>query len=328
VVVADQREGIEPKTMARPAGSPSPLRIGELLVRRALIDPNDLALALSEQELSTGSAPLGRLLVRLGAIDEDDLTVTLAEQSGMRVVDLDRDPPPESSVLSRITREAAFRLQALPLRYEEGGLVIALAEPPSRDVRREILKLSGRQADFVLANARLLADAIERWYPHPSLVNAAPPAGADTTIDLQLRRTVTPSLHFQSNGRVDIAGVHGTSAIAPASDRVVAWLLAHAADVGASAIHLVEEPPDLRVRVSVNGRMRDTTVLPAATGDILVRRVLRAVGLDADAAVAVAQSGRLSSAEPGFGPRVRVTTMPTGPGRTIVCAVERPAVSS
>ena len=326
--MADQREGIEPKTMARPAGSPSPLRIGELLVRRALIDPNDLALALSEQELSTGSAPLGRLLVRLGAIDEDDLTVTLAEQSGMRVVDLDRDPPPESSALSRITREAAFRLQALPLRYEEGGLVIALAEPPSRDVRREILKLSGRQADFVLANARLLADAIERWYPHPSLVNAAPPAGADTTIDLQLRRTVTPSLHFQSNGRVDIAGAHGASAITPASDRVVAWLLAHAADVGASAIHLVEEPPDLRVRVSVNGRMRDTTVLPAATGDILVRRVLRAVGLDADAAVAVAQSGWLSSAEPGFGPRVRVTTMPTGPGRTIVCAVERPAVSS
>ena len=326
--MADQREGIEPKTMARPAGSPSPLRIGELLVRRALIDPNDLALALSEQELSTGSAPLGRLLVRLGAIDEDDLTMTLAEQSGMRVVDLDRDPPPESSALSRITREAAFRLQALPLRYEEGGLVIALAEPPSRDVRREILKLSGRQADFVLANARLLADAIERWYPHPSLVNAAPPAGADTTIDLQLRRTVTPSLHFQSNGRVDIAGAHGVSAITPASDRVVAWLLAHAADVGASAIHLVEEPPDLRVRVSVNGRMRDTTVLPAATGDILVRRVLRAVGLDADVAVAVAQSGWLSSAEPGFGPRVRVTTMPTGPVRTIVCAVERPAVSS
>ena len=326
--MADQREGIEPKTMARPAGSPSPLRIGELLVRRALIDPNDLALALSEQELSTGSAPLGRLLVRLGAIDEDDLTVTLAEQSGMRVVDLDRDPPPESSALSRITREAAFRLQALPLRYEEGGLVIALAEPPSRDLRREILKLSGRQADFVLANARLLADAIERWYPHPSLVNAAPPAGADTTIDLQLRRTVTPSLHFQSNGRVDIAGTRGASAITPASDRVIAWLLAHAADVGASAIHLVEEPPDLRVRVSVNGRMRDTTVLPAATGDILVRRVLRAAGLDADAAVAVAQSGWLSSAEPGFGPRVRVTTMPTGPGRTMVCAVERPAVSS
>jgi type II secretory ATPase GspE/PulE/Tfp pilus assembly ATPase PilB-like protein len=312
--------------MARPAGSPSPLRIGELLVRRALIDPNDLALALSEQELSTGSAPLGRLLVRLGAIDEDDLTVTLAEQSGMRVVDLDRDPPPESSAVGRITREAAFRLQALPLRYEEGRLVIALAEPPSRDVRREILKLSGRQADFVLANARLLADAIERWYPHPSMVNAALPTGADTTIDLELRPALAPSLHFQADGRVEVAGTRGASGVTPATDRVVAWLLAHAADVGASAVHLVEQPPDLRVRASVNGRMRDTTVLPAATGDILVRRVLRAVGVDVDAAVP--QSGWLYSAEPGFGPRVRVTTTPTGTGRTVVCAMERPPMSS
>jgi hypothetical protein len=113
----------------------------------------------------------------------------------MRVVDLDRDPPPESSALSRITREAAFRLQALPLRYEEGGLVIALAEPPSRDVRREILKLSGRQADFVLANARLLADAIERWYPHPSLVNAAPPA-SDPPIDRLNSDGRSAILHF------------------------------------------------------------------------------------------------------------------------------------
>ena len=121
--------------------------------------------------------------------------MTLAEQSGMRVVDLDRDPPPESSALSRITREAAFRLQALPLRYEEGGLVIALAEPPSRDVRREILKLSGRQADFVLANARLLADAIERWYPHPSLVNAAPPA-SDPPIDRLNSDGRSAILHF------------------------------------------------------------------------------------------------------------------------------------
>jgi type II secretory ATPase GspE/PulE/Tfp pilus assembly ATPase PilB-like protein len=311
--------------MARPAGSPSPLRIGELLVRRALIDPNDLALALSEQELSTGSAPLGRLLVRLGAIDEDDLTVTLAEQSGMRVVDLDRDPAPESSAVDRITREAAFRLQALPLRYEEGRLLVALAEPPSREVRREILMLSGRQADFVLANARLLTHAIERCYPHPSLVNAAPAAGADPTIDLEPRRALTPSLHFQANGRVEVAGTPGASASTPAGDRVVAWLLAHAADVGASAVHLVEQPPELRVRASVNGRMRDTTVLPAASGDILVRRVLRAVGLDAD--TAVPQNGWLHSAEPGFGPRVRVTTAPTGTGRTVVCAMERPPVN-
>ena len=76
------------ESQARPAGSPSPLRIGELLLRRALIDHDDLTLALSEQSLSVQSPPLGRLLVGLGAIDEDVLVQTLAEQSGMRIVDL------------------------------------------------------------------------------------------------------------------------------------------------------------------------------------------------------------------------------------------------
>jgi type II secretory ATPase GspE/PulE/Tfp pilus assembly ATPase PilB-like protein len=349
--VADRHEDKERQAMARPAGSPSPLRIGELLVRRALIDPDDLALALSEQDMDGGSAPLGRLLVRLGAIDEDVLTVTLAEQSGMGIVDIDQDTPPEPSTLGRITREAAFRLRALPLRYEEGRLVVALAEPPTRDVRREILKLSGRQPDFVLANARLLADAIEQWYPHPSTVAVAPVAGTDTTIDMELRpnepRTAhftarrpdderpraEQSLHFQPDGGIDIGGNSGASGIAhaavpstpriaeseraaPAEDRVVAWLLAHAAGLGASAVHLIEQPPELHVRARVDGRMRDATVLPTAAGDILVRRVLRAGGLDVDAPAH--QSGWLDSSAPGFGPRVRVTTAPTRAGRTVI----------
>ena len=173
----------------------------------------------------------------------------------MRIVDLDRDPAPESSALDRITREAAFRLEALPLRYEEGRLVIALAEPPTRDVRREILKLSGRQPEFVLANTRLLADAIERWYPHPSIANADLVTVADTTVALEAPNPTVPSLHFQTDGRVDVGGKRGASGLTPTSDRVVAWLLAHAADAGATAVHLVEEPPDTRVRASVDGRM-------------------------------------------------------------------------
>ncbi len=318
--------------MATPARSPSPLRIGELLVRRALIDQNDLALALAEQELSSGSAPLGRLLVRLGAIDEDVLTATLAEQSGMGIVDLDPDTPPEPSTLGRMTREAAFRLRALPLGYEEGLLVVALAEPPTRDVRREIQKLSGRQPDFVLANGSQLADAIEHAYPHPSTVAVAPLVGTDTTIDMELRPNepgmdlftarspaderprAEHAVHFQPDGGVDIGGT--TGAPAPTGDRVVAWLLGHAAALGASAVHLIEQPPELHVRAHVDGQMRDTTVLPMAAGDILVRRVLRAGGLDADAPAP--QSGWLDSSAPGFGPRLRVTTAPTDAGRTVI----------
>ena len=357
----------ERQPMARPAGLPSPLRIGELLLRRAFIDQDDLALALAEQELSSHSPPLGRLLVRLGAIDEDVLTVTLAEQSGMPVVNLHQEPAPDPSALDRIPRETAYRLQALPMRYVEGRLVIALAEPPTRALRREILSVSGRQPDFVLANASVLADAIARWFPHPSQAAVQPFDGAETTIDVEPRpderparprevrdpRTTQPladaSVHFQPDGRVNVDGkLHDAphfraencvsempssqylSAAPPVSepeqvanielrahDRVVTWLLAHADDVGASSVHVIEESPEFRVRVRIDGTMRDTTKLPAVAGNILVRRLLRATGLEIDAHAT--QSGWLRSSLPGFGTTLlHVRTALTSSGRTVV----------
>ena len=330
------------ESTAKPAGSPSPLRIGELLLRRALIDQDDLALALSEQSLSVQSPPLGRLLVRLGAIDEDVLVHTLAEQSGMRIVDLGLETRPDPSAVDRIPREAAFRLQALPLRYEQGRLVVALAEPPTREARREILKTSGRQPEFVLAIPSALSAAIERWYPHPSSVVVPPYDVPATTIDVEpLRDERLPrrtrggwpkpeqpeqplgdtALHFRPDGRVSVADSESEPG-ASVDDRVVGWLLAYADDLGASSVHLIEEPSELRVRARIDGRMRDTTTLPAAAGTILLRRMLRASGLETDSHAT--QTGWLVSASPGFGEALHVRTALTRSGRTVVVRSANP----
>jgi hypothetical protein len=280
----------------RPAGAPSPLRIGELLRRSGLIDHDDLALALSEQELTPNSPPLGRVLLRLGAIDEATLTVTLAEQFGMRVVDLSREASPDPSALARLTREAANRLQALPLRYEDGQLMVVVAEPPTRETQREILKLSGRQPAFVLATAKTLQTAIDQWFPHPSTLVDHLPDGADPTLDVEPLRDEVQShrlfSHLLTDSRANINEANGQSsrgddANRPTSgvrvdDRVVAWLLTHAGDLGATSVHLVEEPPNLRVRVRVNRAIRETTVLPTTAGTILLRRILGASGIRLD----------------------------------------------
>ena len=70
-------------------GRPSHLRLGEILIRRGLIDQDDLALGLAQQDLDDHDLPLGRLLVNLGAISDETLTSALAEQSGLAVVDLE-----------------------------------------------------------------------------------------------------------------------------------------------------------------------------------------------------------------------------------------------
>jgi type II secretory ATPase GspE/PulE/Tfp pilus assembly ATPase PilB-like protein len=305
-------------------GSPSPLRIGELLCRSGLIDHDDLALALSEQELTSDSPPLGRVLLRLGAIDEATLTVTLAEQFGMRVVDLDREGTPEPSALARISREAAHRLLALPLRYEDGQLVVVVADPPTRETQREILKLSGRQPVFVLATGKTLAAAIDEWFPHPSMVVDDPSDGSDAIVDVELRRDdtdtresrapVVPDDQTRRDHTSDLLTVAGVRV----DDPVVAWLLDNADEVGATSVHLVEDGAELHVRVRVDGEMHESAVLPPTAGTILVRRVLGASGIRVDARGV--QRGSIP-AVPGIRDDWQVRSQPTASGR---CVILRP----
>ena len=111
---------------------------------------DDLARALSEQDVDDEDLPLGRLLVERGAITEATLTRALAEQSGLPVVDLELLTP-DPDVVAGLSKEVASRLLALPLERRHDVTIVAVAEPPTRDFRREIIRVLHARVDFVLA---------------------------------------------------------------------------------------------------------------------------------------------------------------------------------
>ena len=255
---------------AEPAG-PSHLRLGEILIRRALIDQDDLALALAQQDLEGRDAPLGRLLVNLGAISDVTLTAALAEQSGLAVVDLD-DVRPDQALFGRLTYDVALRLRALPIESRDGTVVVAVAEPPTRDFRREIVRLLEARVDFVLA----LPEALQRA---TALAFAAPSASQSFFVDAPLdlvpatgARYVPASPDPSTDHQVPEADV-----VAPdAPDATLQWLLTFAADARARSLHLLTEPAGVSVRARVDGDMQDVMELPTPGGALLVGRVLRA----------------------------------------------------
>jgi Type II secretion system (T2SS), protein E, N-terminal domain len=100
--------------------------LGALLVEAGLIDETQLERALRDGA-QTGDR-LGEVLVRRGWASEDDVARLLAKQWGLRYVDrasiwFDADG------LTRLSREDAQRLGALPTRVENGRVVVAVAEP-------------------------------------------------------------------------------------------------------------------------------------------------------------------------------------------------------
>ena len=106
------------------------LRLGELLLSKAMINEGQLSRALIESR-ETGDA-LGRILIRHGSIFESELARVLAEQwsipyVNLAVVGVDR------STLHLLPREIGLRHAAVPVRFIGSELRVAFADPSDPD---------------------------------------------------------------------------------------------------------------------------------------------------------------------------------------------------
>lgn len=101
--------------------------LGTMLVERGLLDGARLDEALKIGEES--GERLGEVVVRLGWVSEEELAKVLADQWQLRY--LDRSGISfDANALSKISREDANRLEALPMRFDgDGAMMVALAEP-------------------------------------------------------------------------------------------------------------------------------------------------------------------------------------------------------
>jgi hypothetical protein len=100
--------------------------LGSLLLQRGLITHDQLDTALEERQ-RTGEL-LGETLVRLGYVFEDDIARVLAAQEGLEFVDVGIVRI-DAHAAVRLDRELAERLGAIPIRFAEDGLVVAVANP-------------------------------------------------------------------------------------------------------------------------------------------------------------------------------------------------------
>src|SRR4051794_19573618 len=129
--------------------------LGTLLIEAGHLDSERLDEAL-RIGADTGER-LGEVVVRMGWASEDDLARTLAAQWHLRYVERSAISF-DADALSRMSREEASRLEALPMQVsEDGAVVVALAEPT--DARILALRsLLGDRIDCVVV-AKTAIDA-------------------------------------------------------------------------------------------------------------------------------------------------------------------------
>jgi type IV pilus assembly protein PilB len=135
-------------------------RLGRLLLQNKLISEDQLSEALEEH--SSSGKSLGRVLIDQGVLTEGQLTSVLAEQIGIRYVDLNNYPiDPQAAVL--VDANLARRYMVIPIDYEDGKLMVAMADPTNVFAVDDLRIMTGMEILPVVTTKDEIAAAIGRY---------------------------------------------------------------------------------------------------------------------------------------------------------------------
>jgi Type II secretion system (T2SS), protein E, N-terminal domain len=151
--------------------------LGTLIFRAGLLPAETIENAL-EEGVKTGRR-LGEILVERGLIKEEDLTRLLAGQKGLPFVSVrERTVDPEAARL--LAEDQARLFNALPIGFEDGVPVVALADPTNEILNRNIREALGQEARFVVAARSELNDVITEVFN--GAAEPAPLLTVDTSV--------------------------------------------------------------------------------------------------------------------------------------------------
>ena len=145
--------------------------IGEILVKKNMITPKQLAEALEIQKRQDGF--IGEILVSLGYLEERDIVVALVIQCGLPYIAVnkyDLDP----SVLKLIPEEVARNLHVIPLDRVGDVLSVVMINPLNESLKEELKQITGCRIAPFIATKTEIDEAVARFYPRLSPPHSGP----------------------------------------------------------------------------------------------------------------------------------------------------------
>jgi type IV pilus assembly protein PilB len=274
-------------------------QFGEVLLDGGLVSPDQLRGAYDEHRRAGRS--LGRVLVDQGVLTEAQLVSALATQIGLRFVDLS-DYPVDGSAVGLVPGAVCRRHTAVPIGFEEGKLLVAMADPANVIAVDDLRSIAGRDVRPVVATRADVMSAIDRFYR------------ADSDLD-----DLSSLLGADSEEEEDLSGVHEVVEDAPIV-KYVNLLITQAIQDRASDIHLEPGERELRVRYRIDGVLHEVMRSPKNIQSGVISRLKIMSDIDI-AERRVPQDGRLSVTAQGRKIDLRVATLPTVWGEKVVMRI-------
>jgi type IV pilus assembly protein PilB len=242
---------------------------------------------------------LGRVLVERGTLTEQQLVAAKAVQIGLRFVELS-DFPVDVAAVVRVSEALCRRHTALPIGYEDGRLLVAMADPANVFAVDDVRLMTGMEVKAVVATRADVLAAIDRYHRGDAQMDELTTAFA---VPEQREASDAPAL-------VEDAPIV----------KFVNLLIAQAISDRASDIHIEPTEKDLRVRFRIDGVLHEVMRSPRRITAGVTSRLKIMADIDI-AERRIPQDGRLSVPASGGTVDLRVATLPTVWGEKIVMRI-------
>ncbi len=279
--------------------APVSRRLDDILLASGSVTPEQLTAAFDESRQAGRS--LGRVLVERGVITQSQLVAALAEQVGLPFVDLG-EVSVDGSAVALLPAAVCRRHTVLAIGYDEGRLLVAMADPANVFALDDVRSLTGMEPRPVVATRDDLLSAIDRF------------CRADGDLD-----DLTTKLAVDDDELEDLARVKEVVDDAPIV-KYVNLLITQAIQDRASDIHIEPEEHDLRVRYRIDGVLHEVMRSPRSIAAGVISRLKIMSDIDI-AERRVPQDGRLSVTSAGQKVDLRVATLPTVWGEKVVMRI-------
>ncbi len=284
--------------------------LGRILKDMDLVTESQIQEALAIQKDRGGA--IGEILVERNYVSREGLTLALATQAGIEVVELEGVEIPEE-VIERVSPSVARVYRVVPVRFRNGVLTVALADPTHLKTLDDLRFLVDCQVRGAVASASDVDRAIQKYYSTEESMD-------DLLGELETAaRELADYLPEETSQSIDLESIEEMAESAPVR-KLLNLILLTAIQDRASDIHFEPFEDEFKVRYRVDGVLYEMVPPPKHLHVAISSRIKVMADLDI-AERRLPQDGRIELNIAGNPIDLRVSTLPTMFGESVVLRV-------
>ena len=267
------------------------------LQENGLLTPDQVQ-EVSEEHHRSGK-PISEVLNDFGLFNEIKLYQTLADLLGAPFVDLETvELRPD--VLSQIDPQTIRFQEVLPINYDTNSITIVSVDPLNSQIRDDLRFATNKEIYLALALPSQIQEKLQRYFSHVKL----------STEDLV--QQIAPEI----TNKKDLEQAANAAPII----KFVNTVLMQAIQARASDIHFEPFENEFKIRYRVDGALYEMTPPPKSLALSVTSRIKVMASLNI-AERRVPQDGRIQTSMAGRNVDLRVSTLPTQFGESVVLRV-------